>query len=58
MTPADPTPREKHLRDLLATIKARLRIMAADTGLTREARERAGKLADFVEAQMNRRVGE
>ena len=58
MTAPDPTPREKHLHDLLATVKARLRTMAADTGLTQEARERAGKLADFVDAQMNRRVGE
>jgi hypothetical protein len=54
----EPTPRERHLHDLLSTVKARLRHMAADTGLTREARTQAAKLADFVDAQMNRGVGE
>lgn len=58
MTAADPTPREKHLRALLATIKSRLRGMAADTGLTQEARTQAGRLADYLDAQMNRRAGE
>jgi hypothetical protein len=55
----EPTPREKHLRDVLNSTLLRLRRMAGDAQYPPDARRETGKIADFLTANIDRKgVGE
>lgn len=47
------TPEARHYRDLLNTVKARLRQMQADTLHQPAARAEAGRIADFIAARLD-----
>jgi hypothetical protein len=55
MSATDPTPREKHLRDVLTSVLLRLRRMAGDAQYPPDARREAGKIADFLTADIDRK---
>jgi cell division protein ZapA (FtsZ GTPase activity inhibitor) len=52
----EPTPREKHLRDLANTVYARLRDLERDGGNATEIRAGIRKAADFLRSGLDKKV--
>jgi hypothetical protein len=53
---SDPTPREKHLRDLANTVYARLRDLERDGGNATEIRAGVRRIGDFLRSGLDKRV--